>query len=292
MANRLPTSRWFLLGILWLSLLVLSVKLAVAWTTRSLSLGAATLQTLVTQLSIILSLLTSLKPQDYRRFQVIGHGYRETIITLGLWSLLSCGGLFLGTIATSQLLGLTAPPIPPRLTPLLWQCLGVVFISHLFLLVANIYQTKSKSHHFLSFTTICLLNDLWITTLSIGCLAALTRGIYLPDSLSTILLLGVSLVNFWLVLQWQVPLLVNQTAIAPEELAQVAHAVGGVTQCTRIYSKGVVGRSVYIEMTIIIHPEVLGYESVIAERIEAALKERYGMVAVRIQISNAQKIKS
>lgn len=97
MANRLLTSRWFLLGILWLSLLVLSVKFAVAWTTRSLSLGAATLQTLVTQLSIILSFLTSLKPQDYRRFQVIGHSYGETIISLGVWSFLSCGGLFLGT---------------------------------------------------------------------------------------------------------------------------------------------------------------------------------------------------
>lgn len=287
MANRLPTSRWFLLGILWLSLLVLSVKLAVAWTTRSLSLGAAVLQTLVTQLSIILSFLVSLKPQDYRRFQVVGHGYRETLISLGLWSFLSGGGLFLGAIAISQLLGLTPPPIPPRITPLLWQCLGVVFISHLFLLVANIYQTKNKNQRFLGFTTICLLNDLWITALSIGCLTALTRGIYLPDNISTIFLVGVSLVNFWLVLHWQLPLLINQVAIAPEELAQIAHAVGGVTQCTRIYSKGIVGRSVYIEMTIIIHPEVMGYESVIAERIEAALKERYGMIAVRIQISNS-----
>ena len=288
MANWLPTSRWFLLGILWLSLLVLSVKFAVAWTTRSLSLGAATLQTLVTQLSIILSFLSSLKPQDYRRFQVVGHSYQETLISLGIWGLLWSGCLPLGIIATSQLLGITAPPIPPRLTPLLWQCLGVVVTSHLFLLVANIYQTKSKSQPFLGFTTICLFNDLWITVWSLGCLTALARGFFFPDVVSAIFLVGVSLVNFWLVLRWQLPLLTNQIAIAPEALAQIAHAVGGVTQCTQIYSKGIVGRSVYIEMTIILHPEVLGYESVIAERIEAALKERYGIIAVRIQIDNNQ----
>ncbi len=285
MANRLPKSRMFLFGILWLSLLILSVKLAVAWTTRSISLGAIILHTLVTQFSMLLNVLASLKPPEYQRFQVEGHSYPETLLSLGVAIGLGSGAIYLGSIAIPQLFSLVPPPIPLQLTPLLWQCLGVIFLSQLFLLAVNIYQTKRKHQRFLGFTNICLVNDLWITVLGILCVFFLVQGNPVPDALSAILLGIVSMIDFWLVLRWQLPFLVNQTAIAPEALAQIAYSVGGVTLCTNIDSKGIIGRSVYIKMTIMIHPEVLGYESVIAERIENALKERYGIVSVTIQIS-------
>lgn len=126
MANRLPKSRIFLLGILWLSLLILSVKLAVAWTTRSMSLGAIILHTLVTQFSMLLNLLASLKPPEYQRFQIEGHGYPETLLSFGLGIGLGSGAIYLGSIAVLQLFNLIPPPIPLQLTPLLWQCLGVI----------------------------------------------------------------------------------------------------------------------------------------------------------------------
>ncbi|NJL88519.1 MAG: hypothetical protein HC916_01005 [Coleofasciculaceae cyanobacterium SM2_1_6] len=132
MANRLPKSRMFLLGILWLSLLILSVKVAVAWTTRSISLGAIILHTLVTQFSMLLNLLASLKPPEYQRFQVEGHSYPETLLSLGLGMGLGSGSVYLGSIAVPRLFGLVPPPIPLQLTPLLWQCLGVIFLSQVF----------------------------------------------------------------------------------------------------------------------------------------------------------------
>lgn len=76
----------------------------------------------------------------------------------------------------------------------------------------------------------------------------------------------------------------QQSAIAPDVLAQIARHVGGVTHCYRIRSKGIVGRMVYVQMYLILHPDFREVTATIAERIEVAIQERFGPVKVTFYI--------
>jgi divalent metal cation (Fe/Co/Zn/Cd) transporter len=84
------------------------------------------------------------------------------------------------------------------------------------------------------------------------------------------------------------PLLLRQIAIAPEVLAQIARQVEGVTHCYRVQSRGIVGRYVFVEMHLILHPEFTGAARVIAERVEGAIRECYGPVQAIIHIDSEQ----
>lgn len=80
--QRYRAIRLVLLIMLWLTLFVLSVKVSVGWTTRSLSVLAESLHTLISSFSALLSLLaTSATDRPIGR-EIYGHGKRETILTL------------------------------------------------------------------------------------------------------------------------------------------------------------------------------------------------------------------
>jgi hypothetical protein len=69
-------------------------------------------------------------------------------------------------------------------------------------------------------------------------------------------------------------------------IAQIARQVGGVTHCYQIQSQGIVGRFVYIQMHLIIHPEFANSTSLIAARIENLIQERYSPVQVTFYIDD------
>ncbi len=75
-------------------------------------------------------------------------------------------------------------------------------------------------------------------------------------------------------------------AIAPEALAQTIHQVEGITHCYGIQSRGVVGRQVFVEMRLILHPECMSVVRTIAERMERAIRDRCGAAKVVIYIDS------
>jgi len=79
--NRDQLGRLILFTTLWLTLFVVSVKISAAWATRSLSLFAESLQTLLVSFSTLLSLLKLTKSDRSRSLSLYGHGKRETILT-------------------------------------------------------------------------------------------------------------------------------------------------------------------------------------------------------------------
>lgn len=286
--NRAQVVRLILLTSLWLMLLILSVKVSAAWAARSLSLMAESLHTLVTSVSTFLSLLT-IKGYRPNGSSVYGQGKREAIITFLLIAVLGFAGINLMAMSVQQLIGaaLGKPlTVVVRVGWPLLQVLGVLVVTSLGLAILALYQGRVLTHPALRFNAGQLFKDVFLTLVVMGGLLAVWWGIVWLDVLLAILLVLLAVGSCWQVINWQFPLMVEQTAIAPEILAQIARQVGGVTHCYHIRSRGLVGRFVYVQMHLIVHPDLAGLTTLIAQRIEAAIQERYGPVQVTFFIDD------
>jgi cation diffusion facilitator family transporter len=287
--TRDQASRLILFTTLWLTLFILSVKVSAAWATRSLSLMAESLHTLLTSFSTLLSLLMITAPDRPKGRLVYGHGKRETLITFLLVAFLGFTGLNLLIISGQQLAAATKGQtlaFPVRVGLPLIQLLGVVVVTSLGLALVGIYQARVLRNPALRFSATQLLKDVWLTLLVLGGLLGVWRGLVWLDVVLAILLVLLAVGSCWRIVNWQLPFLVQQTAIAPEVLAQIARQVGGVTHCYQIQSRGIVGRFVYIQMHLIVHPEFTEVTSWIVERIEGIIRERYGPVQVTFYIDD------
>lgn len=286
--NRAQVVRLVLFISLWLMLLILSVKVSAAWSARSLSLLAESLHTLLTGFSTLLSLLT-IKTYRPHGSSIYGHGRRETVITFLFIAFLGCAGLNLLAISAQQLVGAIQGgtlSVSVRVGLPLMQLLGVIIVTSLCLAILGIYQGRVLGHPALRFNAAQLFKDVILTLVVVAGLFGTWWGVFWLDTLLAILLVLLAAGSCWQIVNWQFPLMLEQTAIAPEVLAQIARQVGGVTHCYRIRSRGLVGRFVYVQMHLIIHPDLIELTALIAERIESVIQERYGPVQVTFYIDD------
>ncbi len=287
--NRQQIGRLILFTILGLTLFILAVKVSAAWGARSLSLMAESLQTLIVGFSTLLSLLKIKAPKRLTRLPGYGHRKRETVVTFLLVAVLGFAGLNV-LILSAQQLAITIQgetlTFPTRVTIPLMQLLGIVFVMSLSLAILGLYQAKKLNNAALRFNGIQLLTDVLLTLLlSVG-LLGVSWGLVWLDAVLAIVLVLLAVGNCWQVVSRQLPLLVQQTAIAPEVLAKIVHEVGGVSHCYQIQSRGLVGRLVQVQMRLIVHPDFTQFTSLIVERIEAVIQERYSPVQVTLYIDD------
>src|SRR5919199_184020 len=286
--NRTQVVRLILFTSLWLMLLILSVKVSAAWTARSLSLMAESLHTLLTSVSTFLSLLT-IKAYRPNGSSIYGQGKREVVITFLLIALLGFTGLSLLSMSAQQIIGVILGKTLTFSVRVSWpvmQVLGVLVVTSLGIAILGLYQGRVLSHSALRFNAGQLFKDVFLTLVVVGGLVGVWWGFVWLDVLLAILLVLLAAASCWQIVNWQFPLMVEQTAIAPEVLAQIARQVGGVTHCYHIRSRGLVGRFVYVQMNLIVHPDLAGLAPLIAERIEAAIRDRYGPVQVTFFIDD------
>jgi divalent metal cation (Fe/Co/Zn/Cd) transporter len=88
----------------------------------------------------------------------------------------------------------------------------------------------------------------------------------------------------WTVLRENLPWLVDEVAIAPEAIHDIAMEVPGVVNCHDIASRGVVGRQAFIEMHLIVAAADVETAHRITEAVEERLSERYHPVRVLIHV--------
>ena len=88
----------------------------------------------------------------------------------------------------------------------------------------------------------------------------------------------------WTVLRTNLPLLVDQIAIAPEAIHQVAMDVPGVLNCHDIASRGVLGQQVFIDMHMVVDANDLPTAHRITELVEEHLESRFGRVRCTIHL--------
>ncbi len=287
--NRYRASRLVLFVTLWLTLFVLSVKVSAGWATRSLSILAESLHTLITSFSILLSLLTMTAPDRQTRREVFAHSKRETVVVLLFAAFLGFACLTLVGMSAQQLESATHGgilPFPVRVSLPLIYLLSVVLVASLGIALLGFYKAKALNSLALRFNARQILKDVGLTILLLVGLLGVWWGVIWLDLLVAVLLVILVVVSYWGVLCFQLPQLVQPTAIAPEVLAQIARQVGGVTHCYQIQSRGVVGRLVYVQMHLILHPEVRILAPKIAERIEDAIQECYGPIQATFYIDD------
>ncbi len=306
-----------LLLILWATLLLFVVELTAGWISRSLCLLAESLHTLVDVFSTLLSLIAVSSPHRTLGKEIWGHGRGEAAGTLLLSAVLGFAGISIVMMALSQFgvlvqalslqgayaqsaafiqnaytqsaQGSVSTALPVTVTRSL-LILIVVMVS----LVAATVLSAAKQRRSLNSLALKLnvehvMADAWLTGLVLLGLVAIAHGYRWLDPLLAVGLVALLIKSLWQMLNNQLPMLLKPTAIAPEAIAQIACQVEGVTRCTRILSRGMVGRQVWIELHLALHPEFMVIASTIGERVERSLREHYGPVRAQIWLDQAYR---
>lgn len=286
--DRRKSSYQVLLVTLWLTLLVLAVKVWAGLATQSLSLLAESLHTLIDCFSTILSLVAiSTSPYRPSGREMWTHTRRETAAVLLLVAFMGFSGFSLLISAFQQLQAISggfSPPSSPTVTLPLVQLLGLVVGVNICLVLFERYEARRLESQALRLNANHILKDAWLTVLVLLGLIGVSSGYIWIDAVMSIALVLLLIRSSWRVFNWQLPLMVQQVAIAPEAISYTVCQVEGVTHCRHIRSRGIVGRQVFIELTILLHPEFLGASQVISEQVEAALRERFGPLQAKIHV--------
>lgn len=269
---------------LWLALMVLVVKLWLGWTTDSLSVLAGALHTLLDGVSTLLSLLALSSKSKLGWHNVWSHGKREMMGLLLVVGFLSFSGCSLMIMAAHALefgdqktIDLTAQAL---------QILTGIIIVTFSLVMFKRHRSRILSSSLLRLNAQPTLRDLWFTLLVLLGLVGVHLGYSWLDPVLTILLVLMLAGSTWQLINWQLPFMVEQVAIAPDVLVQIAKQVEGVSHCYRARSRGLVGRYVFVELHLGVHPEFMGVARTIAQRIEGMIRTRYGPVKVSIYINS------
>lgn len=276
---------------LWSTLLVLAVEASIGWASHSLTLLTESLHTLIDAFSTLLSLIAVASPQRPLARDVWGHGRAEVAATLMLAAFLGFTGTSLLIVALRQIFeALTgvANPFPAFIEPRLIQFTVAMIILMIALGIYVSYQARNLSSLSLRLNAKHFLSDAWLSLVTVAVLMAVWKGQRWLDPVFAIPLLALAVRSFWRVLNSQLPMLLLPTAIAPEAIAHIVQQVEGITRCTRIRSRGMVGRQVWIELHLAIHPEFINSAEVIGERAEAALRQQYGPLKTHIWVEQAR----
>lgn len=125
----------------------------------------------------------------------------------------------------------------------------------------------------------------WTTALV---LVVMLQGSWLPipgcDAAIALLIAALVLRDRLAALRQQVPWLLDQIALAPEAIHQVAMDVPGVLNCHDIASRGVRGQQIFIDMHMVVDATDLATAHRITELVEERLGARFGPVRCTIHL--------
>jgi len=122
-------------------------------------------------------------------------------------------------------------------------------------------------------------SDIWTTVMVLlGLAGVLLFRINWLDVAMAVPLCLMLLRACWQVLTSNLPWLVDQIAIAPEAIHEVAMAVPGVVNVHDIASRGVLGQQVFIELHMVVDANDLPTAHRITELVEEHLEARFGAV--------------
>jgi cation diffusion facilitator family transporter len=128
-------------------------------------------------------------------------------------------------------------------------------------------------------------SDIWTTAVVlVGLAAAVWFNLSWLDVALAIPLCLLLVRVCWSVLRTNLPQLVDQIAIAPEAIHQVAMEVPAVLNCHDIASRGVLGQLVFIDMHMVVDADDLPTAHRITELVEERLEARFGRVRCTIHL--------
>ena len=132
-------------------------------------------------------------------------------------------------------------------------------------------------------------SDIWTTVVVLlGLAGVLLFRINWLDVAMAVPLCLMLLRACWQVLTSNLPWLVDQIAIAPEAIHEVAMAVPGVLNVHDIASRGVLGQQVFIELHMVVDANDLPTAHRITELVEEHLEARFGAVRCTIHLEPSE----
>ncbi|MCC5638409.1 cation diffusion facilitator family transporter [Nostoc sp. CHAB 5844] len=279
--NRASVQRVLIITLL-LNLFVMGLKAVVAYWTGSLSLLADALHSVTDSANNVLGLVTSkfsLPHPD--RDHPYGHQKFEAVGALGIAAFLgiACFEILQGAIERIIKGGEPVRISPPEL----WLLLIVLGVNIFVAFYERRVGQRVDSPILIADAT-HTMSDVWVTISVIGGLIGVWLGYQWLD---IVLAFPVALLVFWSgwsVLKANLPWLVDQMAIAPEAIHEIATSVPGVLNCHDIASRGVLGRQVFIEMHLIVDAPDVETAHRITENVERRLEERFHPVRILIHV--------
>ena len=279
--NRATVQRVLIITLL-LNLFVMALKAVVGTLTGSLSLLADALHSVTDSASNVLGLIASRfsTPQPDREHPY-GHLKFEAVAALGISAFLgiACFEILQGAVERI-LKGGNVVKISAQELWILLVVLGVnIFVAFYARRVGNRVKSAiliADAKHTMS--------DVWVTISVIAGLIGVWLGYQWLD---LVLAFPVALLVFssgWSVLKENLPWLVDQMAIAPEAIYDIALSIPGVLNCHDIASRGVLGRQVFIEMHLIVDAPDVETAHHITEEVEKRLEERFSPVRILIHV--------
>jgi cation diffusion facilitator family transporter len=270
---------------LFLNVLVMAIKAGVGWWTGSLSLLADALHSVTDSANNVLGLITNnLASPQPDRDHPYGHQKYDAVGALGIAAFLSIACLEILQGAVERIFGGTHQL---KLSPVVLWLLLVVLGINIFVAFYERSVGQRIGSKILVADAQHTMSDIWVTMLVMVGLIGTWQGLQWLD---VVLAFPVALLVFrsgWLILKENLPWLVDEMAIAPEAIYNIAMQVPGVLNCHDIASRGVVGRQVFIEMHLIV--EALDVETAhnITEDLEMRLEAKYSPVRVLIHLEPA-----
>jgi cation diffusion facilitator family transporter len=259
------------------------LKLVLGLLTGSLAVLADAMHSATNGLSSLLGLLThGLSDPRPDRDHPYGHDKYEAVGALAV------AGLIL--FAAVEILRTAVTRISTGLRPL--QLDGQDLLALLLVLGVNLLLVGYERRAGRRLASPLLLADarhttadLWTTGMVLlGLLAVLTLQQTWLDVAMAVPLCLLLVRSCWQVLRANLPWLVDQIAIAPEAIHQVAMAVPGVLNVHDIASRGVLGQRVFIELHMVVDANDLPTAHRITELVEEHLEARFGAVRCTIHL--------
>ncbi|MDB9512731.1 cation diffusion facilitator family transporter [Kamptonema animale CS-326] len=272
-----------------LNLVVLTIKAVVGWLTGSLSLMADALHSVTDSANNILGLAVNhfAAPQPDREHPY-GHQKFDSVgaLAIAAFLVIACFEIF-----STAFERLVSGGKPAKISPAeLWMLLIVLGIN----IFVAFYERKVGQRNgsaILIADAQHTMSDVWVTIMVMGGLIGVWQGEVwnLPQlqSLDVILAFPVALLVFksgWQVFRENLPLLVDEMAIAPETIQAIVMEVPGVVNCHSIASRGAIGRQIFIEMHLVVDAQDVENAHLITEVVEERLQARFNPARILIHI--------
>lgn len=281
--------RKVLLITLILNIFVVSLKLFVGLKIGSLSLKADALHSITDGANNILGLIANRfsSPQPDRDHPY-GHQKFQAVGALGIAGFLAIACLEIVRGAIERIWEGGKPIEVSGIE--LWILLLVLGIN-IFVTFYERREGKRVKSSILIADAYHTMSDVWITITVMGGLVGIWVGNIwnLPQLqwLDVILAFPVAFLVFQSgkeVIKENLPWLVDEVAVPPEEIYNLVMEVPGVINCHDIASRGVLGRQMFIEMHLVVSAKDVENAHKITEQVELRLEEKFSPVRVIIHV--------
>ena len=279
-----------------LNILVIVLKETVGLMSGSLSLQAETLHSVTDSASNIVGLIANqLCSPVPDREHPYGHQKFEALGALGVAAFLCIASFEILREAIERIVhGRNDVNIT---VPELWVLLIVLAINIFIAFYERTVGQRIKSRILIADAK-HTMSDIWVTiTVLIGLIGIWqAQELNLPQLRSIDLILTFPVAFFIFTSSWElfktnISWLVDEIVIAPEEIYQIVMEVPGVNHCYDIYSRGLLGQQIFIEIKIVVSTSNIKAAHKIAKQAEYSLHKYFDPVRVLIQIEQSNEDK-